>query len=441
MAMKFFFMLILVGWYWTCFAQEKGDVLFVKVTNWDAILQKAQLEHKYVFVDVYATWCGPCKQMDKEVYTSFEVRTVMDSNFVAIKVQMDSTRDDDEFVKKWHKEASKFRHYVTAYPTLLFFSPEGKLISRKVGYHDPEKFISILNKVIDSVNNYQAKANAFDQGTLNETELFRLAFDALENKDDRFALKVANAYKRIYVDAKDPKEILSPNLILFLNEFSSLFNIKNELIKYIYSYPNLLNKQTDINNFSQDYVQYIIRRDMFSKVRTENGEIITLTPNWSQIEGNIGKEFDPKLAKKVVLAEQIYFYWKKGDWNTQAKYEFEQIKFRGIDTSNDFSLNTVNDMIFNSIFKKEVSKHTLERAITYMEVLIKSRPNNYHFIDTYANVLYKAGYQKKAIKLQAQVINLARKDGYYSSLVYYQETLNKMKQGVPTWLVSASERN
>ena len=40
---------------------------FVNGLSWQEVLQKAKAENKYIFVDCYATWCGPCKAMDKEV--------------------------------------------------------------------------------------------------------------------------------------------------------------------------------------------------------------------------------------------------------------------------------------------------------------------------------------------------------------------------------------
>jgi thiol:disulfide interchange protein len=36
-------------------------IQFVHNLSWQEILQKARAENKYVFVDCYATWCGPCK--------------------------------------------------------------------------------------------------------------------------------------------------------------------------------------------------------------------------------------------------------------------------------------------------------------------------------------------------------------------------------------------
>jgi thiol-disulfide isomerase/thioredoxin len=38
--------------------------------KWLAIQEKAKKENKYIFLDFYATWCGPCKKMEKEVYVN-----------------------------------------------------------------------------------------------------------------------------------------------------------------------------------------------------------------------------------------------------------------------------------------------------------------------------------------------------------------------------------
>jgi thiol:disulfide interchange protein len=36
--------------------------------NWEQVKQKAKAENKLIFLDVMATWCGPCKYMDANVY-------------------------------------------------------------------------------------------------------------------------------------------------------------------------------------------------------------------------------------------------------------------------------------------------------------------------------------------------------------------------------------
>jgi thiol:disulfide interchange protein len=42
---------------------------FVQSDNLASVLKRAESENKLVFVDIYTTWCLPCKMMDQNVFT------------------------------------------------------------------------------------------------------------------------------------------------------------------------------------------------------------------------------------------------------------------------------------------------------------------------------------------------------------------------------------
>ena len=64
-------------------AQEKG-IQFVEGTFAEA-LDKAAKENKNVFVDCYASWCGPCRYMANREFNSDTVRNYLSSRFVSFK--------------------------------------------------------------------------------------------------------------------------------------------------------------------------------------------------------------------------------------------------------------------------------------------------------------------------------------------------------------------
>src|SRR5665213_2730421 len=113
------------------FSRAQG-INFEKGQSWQQILAKAKAEHKYIFLDCYATWCGPCKAMDNDVYPVDSVEAFMNAHFISIKVQMDRSPKDNDTVKSRYNDVVMLEktYAVHAYPTFLFFDENGKAIHR-----------------------------------------------------------------------------------------------------------------------------------------------------------------------------------------------------------------------------------------------------------------------------------------------------------------------
>jgi thiol-disulfide isomerase/thioredoxin len=99
-----------------------------------SVLAKAKKQKKLVFVDVYATWCGPCKMMDKQVYTDAKVAKVA-SEFLNRKLD----------AEKGEGPAIATKYNVTAFPTLLILDGDGKERNRQVGFIQPDRFARFLD--------------------------------------------------------------------------------------------------------------------------------------------------------------------------------------------------------------------------------------------------------------------------------------------------------
>src|SRR6266511_1589214 len=120
----------------TAHSQQDQGIKFDNTLTWEQVLEKAKTENKYVFIDCYAAWCVPCKKMDYEVFSSPKVGEYVNKKFISIKVPMDTSKNDGTEIKQWYGDASliKNKYQVTAYPTYLFFSPEGTIIHKGLGY-------------------------------------------------------------------------------------------------------------------------------------------------------------------------------------------------------------------------------------------------------------------------------------------------------------------
>lgn len=118
-------------------AQQNGIMFFNG--SWNELLEKAKASKKPFFVDVYAVWCGPCKWMSKNTFTNPQVGDYANQNYIAYK--LDGEKGEGPKIAQ--------QYQVEAYPTILFFSSEGKLVGRQVGAQDPEAFINTMKKFKD----------------------------------------------------------------------------------------------------------------------------------------------------------------------------------------------------------------------------------------------------------------------------------------------------
>lgn len=143
---------------------EKGVKFFHG--TWEEAKAKAKAENKNIFVDFYATWCGPCKWMSKEVFTDSTVGHVFSDKVIAFKV--DAENEEPELVASMNIEA---------YPTLALFDGEGKLLVSTKGAMGSAKLIEF----VDAHKGFEEKEKAYRNDPQN-IEKFKSYKDALAYK-------------------------------------------------------------------------------------------------------------------------------------------------------------------------------------------------------------------------------------------------------------------
>ncbi|MBL8900209.1 MAG: thioredoxin family protein [Planctomycetes bacterium] len=112
-------------------ARAEAPLAFEK--DFAAALLRAQLEKKRLFVDFQTTWCGPCREMERWVYTA---KDVVEAAAQVIPVMLDGY-EQRELVR---------RYEVGGYPTLLLLDEQGKVLARATGYRSIAETVAFLRE-------------------------------------------------------------------------------------------------------------------------------------------------------------------------------------------------------------------------------------------------------------------------------------------------------
>ena len=103
----------------------------------------ADFNGKYVFVDFWASWCGPCRAENPNVLQAYN--KYKDKNFTVIGVSLDDNGDkwkkaikDDNMpwtqasdLKGWKNEVSTY-YGIMGIPSSLLIDPQGKIVARNL---------------------------------------------------------------------------------------------------------------------------------------------------------------------------------------------------------------------------------------------------------------------------------------------------------------------
>lgn len=144
-------------------ALEKAKGIVFETGTWSQALEKAKVENKFIFMDCYTSWCGPCKMLARDVFTDPQAADFFNAHFVNVKFDME----------KGEGKMLKEKFGVKAYPTLNFINGDGELVHCTVGAPDLAGLLAEAQAVLDG-KGLMALMKAYEAG--NRTPDFIVSY-------------------------------------------------------------------------------------------------------------------------------------------------------------------------------------------------------------------------------------------------------------------------
>ncbi len=153
--------------------------------NWvtfDEALELQKKTPKKIMMDVYTSWCGPCKALDRNTFHNADVVKYVNEHYYAVKFNGEGNEvvnyKEHTFKNPSYNPAMANRrnsaHQLTgffkisAYPTIVFMDEKGELITPLRGYQKPtqlELYLKLFRtdeyKAMDTQEKFNVYFKAF----------------------------------------------------------------------------------------------------------------------------------------------------------------------------------------------------------------------------------------------------------------------------------------
>lgn len=358
-------------------------------------LEQAKKENKLIFLDAFASWCGPCKLLDKNVFPKKEVGDYFNANFLNLHIDMEKG-EGIEIAKKYS---------IYSYPTLLFIDGDGKVVYKAAGYMSPQELISIAKEAVNPENTLENKIAKFEAGEKDPEFLMGLIKNTYSS-DFSLAQKVATRYFQTRTDATYSKE--EAGMLLFFTK-----TIDDDLYKIFTAKKAELSTQIP-ESYLVEYDKQLKLNTVLQKSFDANTQSINEPIFLAEGTKIYGEKESKQLLNKINM--DLFFTQKKYDDYAKSALNYYQ-------NPKDFATDELNNVAWN--FYLYVTDKTLLTQVTQLCLEGIKKEENSQNTDTLANIYYKLGDNKNAKLWAKKSIEIAKAKGdEYAST---EELLKKIK--------------
>ncbi|HKK89395.1 MAG TPA: thioredoxin family protein [Saprospiraceae bacterium] len=342
--------------------------------DWEEVLQEAKAQGKPIFVDAYASWCGPCKRMARTTFQDSKVGEFMNEQFVPAKFDMEKAAGI--------RFGEKFP--VQSYPTLFFIDYKGELLLRTVGAKDSEKLLEIAQSVLDNIDYSKDYQEAYEKG--ERAPQFILDYVISLNRSGKNSQVVANDYFR--EQNPDLSEAINQKILFHAVQYvdSRLFDMMVEQMPDIKSYFS----QAEIKNQILQAAKNTVERSIEYQVEDILAESMATV-----------KAYLPKEHEEFVVVHRLEYYKSIKDKEKYAEAAEDFV---------DYYFNEDNEKVFDlciecvELFEKDES--FLEFSEKHLKKLSRKEDKPV-YLQALAQVYFYMNEPEKALKYAEKARKMA----------------------------------
>lgn len=231
-------------------AQEDG-IKFFHGTFQEA-LDKAEQENKKLFVDVYTSWCGPCKKMSKTVFTQAEVGDFFNENFISFKI--DAEKGEGPTIRE--------KYSVSGYPTLMFLTPDGEVVKKMTSSLDAPALIAFGKSVLTVNDNFEELKAKYKQNELGKDELFQYL---IHLKSRELSKEIEEVFNKYFVLAAEDQ--ISETLLNMIPEYGTQSD--SEAFQYLLKNRERFNKVIGVEKVTKCITDVYLGEFRYTRFKTE----------------------------------------------------------------------------------------------------------------------------------------------------------------------------
>lgn len=143
--------------------------------SFEQALARARQEKRSIFLDMYATWCYPCKKYDRLVFSQSKVATYIHRHFVPLR--RNGYRGEGNLLRR--------RYNCVTFPCLLVIDANGQEVERITRFQKAPLFLSRMKEIRGGKDTLQSLSKQLKKQPNNPLLKFRVGYRLAYRGDPR----------------------------------------------------------------------------------------------------------------------------------------------------------------------------------------------------------------------------------------------------------------